>query len=404
MKILVIVHKPPYPPVDGGAMATLNMCLGLARAGNKVTVLSISTLKHPSEVNKIPAKIRSEINFEFLNIDLTTNIFGGLLNFFFSPLPYNVQRYVKKSFKQLIKNYIAIDDFDLVQLEGIYIVPYIKTIRKAFAGKVVMRAHNVENSIWKSLAKEETVWYKKLYFNVLHRRLKRMEIGMCDKVDALVAISEPDKDWFAAHGLAKPSITIPVGYFNKTKQIRNLEQFPNSAFAYIGALDWIPNYEGLIWFIDWVWPHIQAEVPEAEFHIAGRNAQESLAERLIAERRVIFHGQVPDSAEFISNYPIMVVPLHSGSGIRVKIIEGMFLGRAIVCTSAAIKGIDVVDGEHVLIADTPDDFANQIIKLIRNPELTSTIEQNALEYASTNYDAVNLGVKLTKFYENLLAK
>lgn len=402
MNILVVSQKPPYPPVDGGTLATLNLCLGLAKAGNKVTVLSMTSIKHPSDINEIPTGIRSSIHFEFLNIDLSTTILGGVLNFLLSRRPYNIQRYVKKSFKQLISTYLSINRYDIVQLEGLYLEPYIRTIRKVYQGKIVMRSHNVENNIWESLAAEEKNWYKKLYFKILHTRLYRIEKHLGRKVDALVAISEPDRKWFVRHKLQKPSITIHVGYFNKTKQIRNIEQYPRSAFAYIGALDWIPNYDGLIWFIDWIWPHIQAEIPDAEFHIAGRNAQISLAERLIAERKIIFHGQVPNSAEYISNYPIMVVPLLSGSGLRVKIIEGMFLGRAIVCTSAAIKGIDVKHGEHVLIADTPNDFANHVVELINNQQLTDNLIKNAPEYASANYDAVNLALELTNFYNKLL--
>lgn len=366
-----------------------------------MAVLSISTLKHPSEVGEIPHEILSKVDFEFLHIDITTNLAHGALNYLFSKHPYNIHRYIKKSFKSLIKRHLTLGQFDMVQLEGLYLAPYIGTIRRAFTGKVVMRAHNVENHIWKSLADEEKIWYKKWYYNLLHKRLQRMERRLNSRVDALVAISEPDRQWFTTNGFSKPSITIHAGYFNKQSQMSSTEQTERTSFAYIGALDWIPNYEGLIWFIDWVWPHVQAEVPEAEFHIAGRNAQEALAERLIAERKVIFHGQVPDAAEFICAYPIMAVPLLSGSGIRVKIIEGMFLKRAIVCTPQAIKGIDVINGEHVLIANNPDEFANHIIDLIRKPELSEMLAQNALNFASTNYDATNLASKLTDFYKQL---
>lgn len=384
-------------------MATLNMCLSLAKTGNRVTVLAISTIKHPSKVEQIPYNIRTAIEFDFKHIDLKTSIFGGIANFLLSRYPYNIQRYIKKSFKELITRYLQTNTYDIVQLEGLYLEPYIRTVRRAFQGKIAMRTHNVENHIWRSLARDEKILYKRLYFNVLSRRLARLEKRLNKRVDALVAISEPDRQWFLSHNLTKPSITIHVGYFKKNQQNHHIEQMPPWAFAYIGALDWIPNYDGLIWFIDWIWPHIQAEIPEAEFHIAGRNAQIELAERLIAERKIIFHGQVVDSSEYICAFPIMVVPLLSGSGLRVKIVEGMFLGRAIVCTSAAIAGIDVKDRQHVLIADTPDQFADRVIELIQNPELVRELMTNAMNYASTHYDAINLAAKLTNFYTQLTA-
>lgn len=399
MKIMVISHKPPYPPVDGGTIATLNMCLGLAKVGHEVTLLSTTTMKHPGEVGQIPAEIRSLMHIEYLHIDLQTNLRNGALNFLFSRWPYNIERYIKSSFKHLIYRYLSTDSYDVVQLEGLYLMPYIDTIRRAHSGAIVLRAHNVENNIWMSLANEEENRNKHFYFNLLHRRLLRMETSLNGSIDALVAISEPDRQWFVAHGLTKPSITVPMGYFHSPNEDGG--QHPATSFAYIGALDWIPNYEGLMWFIGGPWARIQAEEPEAEFHIAGRNAQASLAERLLAERKIIFHGQVPSAIEYLSSYPIMVVPLQSGSGIRVKIVEGMFMGRAIVCSSTAIMGIEVEHGRHVMVGDTPEEFAAHVVELMRNPGLRQRLAHNAQEFASKHYDAVRLAQSLTEFYQSL---
>ncbi|MBQ9470738.1 MAG: glycosyltransferase family 4 protein [Bacteroidales bacterium] len=402
MKILVISHKPPYPPVDGGTIATLNMCLGMAQVGHEVTLLSTTTLKHPGEVGQIPDSIRTFMHVEYHHIDLRTNMRDGALNFVFSRWPYNIVRYIKRSFKQLINRYLSTERYDVVQLEGLYLLPYVGTIRRSHQGPIALRAHNVENSIWLSLASDEPNRYRQMYFKLLHRRLLRMEVQLNGSVDALVAISELDRLWFVEHGLQKPAITVPMGYFRCPDGA--CPQHPATSFAYIGALDWIPNYEGLMWFIDGAWRRIQADVPEAEFHIAGRNAQSSLAEHLLAERKIIFHGQVPSATEYIGSYPIMVVPLQSGSGIRVKIVEGMFMGRAIVCTSSAIKGIEVEHGQHVLVADTPEGFAAHVVELMRNPELRQRLAQNAQAFASTRYDAVGLSRRLTEFYQSLRAQ
>lgn len=399
MKFLIIAHKPPYPPVDGGTIATLNMCIGLAQAGHDVTLLATTTMKHPGEVGLIPSEIRNAMHIEYMHISLETNLLDGIINFVFSKRPYNIERYIKPEFKQLISRYLSTEQYDIVQLEGLYLEPYIDTIRRNHSGPIVLRAHNVENNIWQSLSHEEPNRYKKWYFGLLHRRLLRTETHLNQRIDALVAISEPDRQWFVAHGLTKPSITMPMGYFSKATPAG--EQQPATCFAYIGALDWIPNYEGLMWFIHRTWPHIQAQEPDAEFHIAGRNAQASLAEQLLTERKIIFHGQVPSATDYLNNYPIMVVPLQSGSGIRVKIVEGMFMGRAIVCTSSAIMGIDVRHEQHVLIADTPEEFANHVVTLMRNTELREKLARNAQEFASKHYDAVRLAQSLTEFYQSL---
>lgn len=401
MKFLIIAHKPPYPPVDGGTIATLNMCIGLAQAGHDVTLLATTTMKHPGEVGLIPPKIRNAMHIEYMHIPLETNVLDGVINFVFSKRAYNIERYIKPGFKQLINRYLSTEQYDIVQLEGLYLEPYIDTIRKHFHGPIALRAHNVENNIWLSLANEERNRYKSRYFRLLHRRLLHIESHINQRIDALVAISEPDRQWFVAHGLNKPSITMPMGYFSQTPPSDEYHAQPATSFAYIGALDWIPNYEGLMWFIHRAWPHIQAQEPDAEFHIAGRNAQASLAEQLLTERKIIFHGQVPSATDYLNNYPIMVVPLQSGSGIRVKIVEGMFMGRAIVCTSSAIMGIDVHHGQHVLIADSPEEFANHVVTLMRDNVLREKLAHNAQEFASKHYDAVRLAQSLTEFYQSL---
>lgn len=401
MRILIVSHKPPYPPVDGGTLATLNMCLGLAKAGNYVTVLTLSTQKHPSSLERIPDEIKRLINFEIVHTTISTTIIGNLINALFSLRPYNIERYISRPFKKLIERVLRNESYDVVQLEGLYLYPYIKTVRKNFIGVIAIRTHNVEHHIWQKLAENEPNDIKRWYFRFLAKRLARVETRLSGKVDALVAITEPDRQWFTYHGFSKPTITLPAGYLPEDVATE-IEPVDFPSICYIGALDWLPNIEGLIWFIDWVWPRIQAEIPEIEFHVAGRNASEELAERLMVERNIIFHGQVASSSAFLSRCPIMVVPLLSGSGIRIKIIEGMHLQRAIVATSIAAKGIDIVHDEHILIADTPDDFAEAVCSLIYNPDRGKRIALNAKKHAYQNFDAIVLAKKLTEFYQKIL--
>jgi len=120
------------------------------------------------------------------------------------------------------------------------------------------------------------------------------------------------------------------------------------------------------------------------------------------ERNIVFYGQVADSATFLSAYPVMIAPLFSGSGIRVKIIEGMFLRRAIVATSMASRGIKAVNNEHLLIADAPDEFAQAVCRLLSSPETASYISKNAQEFAFSHFDATHLAKELTNFYQRLI--
>jgi glycosyltransferase involved in cell wall biosynthesis len=202
-------------------------------------------------------------------------------------------------------------------------------------------------------------------------------------------------------GNTKPSLVIPVGINSSRLQAKPNDNL-NSLF-YIGALDWIPNQEGLIWFIDDVWPFVMKKHPLAIFHVAGRNAPKWFSSR-VTSRNVLYHGEVDDAYTYMEQAGIMIVPLFSGSGMRVKIIEGMALGKAIVATSVGVEGIDVTDEKDVLIADDAVNFASKIEQLLGDRDLIKKISLNARSCVMEKYDNASISGNLVKFYSENLNK
>jgi glycosyltransferase involved in cell wall biosynthesis len=192
---------------------------------------------------------------------------------------------------------------------------------------------------------------------------------------------------------------VPVGI--DTENIKTGSSYVQNTIYYIGALDWTPNQEGLLWFLENVWPHILKTCKNTILHIAGRNAPQWLIPK-IAKHNVMFHGEVPNAYTFMQNAGIMIVPLLSGSGMRVKIIEGMAMGKAIVSTTIGAEGIDVENGKEILIADKPDDFAQKIISLLESAELSVFISKNARKCAIEKYDNKNISKKLSAFFTQSL--
>lgn len=401
MNILLVAHKPPYPPVDGGTLATLNMALGLAKAGNRVTVLAMVTPKHPSEESQIPDDYRAMVDFRHHHVGISTNPFQGILNLLFSRKPYNIKRFEDSGFRDSLRGLLQATHFDIIQLEGLYLYPYVKTIRKNSTAFVVLRAHNVENIIWARLAKDGRNILRAWYFHILAKRIEKIEKEIICRVDALVPISPNDSDWFRSHGGGIPSITIPATYFPQPEPKQGVQAPPN-AICYLGALDWLPNTEGLEWFIARVLPILRDRIDSLTVHIAGRNAPQGLVKRLSHTDNVIYHGEVGNAISYLSGYRIMIAPIISGSGIRVKIVEGMFLGKAIATTTIGCEGIAAVNGEHLLIADSPESFADAIEKLVNSDELISHISTKARTFASENFDAIGQSIRLTEFYKALI--
>jgi len=170
---------------------------------------------------------------------------------------------------------------------------------------------------------------------------------------------------------------------------------------HLGALDWFPNQEGLMWFVKNCWPEIKKLHPELSFHIAGRNGNPDFLKK-IASPGIVFHGEVPDAQEFINNYSIMIVPLLSGSGMRIKIIEGMAMGKAIITTSIGTEGIPTTDMENILIADKPQDVIAKTDYLLNNPSEITTLGLSARNFITDNYSDKVLAKKLTEFYNSVL--
>jgi glycosyltransferase involved in cell wall biosynthesis len=396
MKILQLTNKVPFPTKDGGAIACMNLTRGFSLLGHDVTVLSMNTIKHNIDIDDIPEYVKDWADFRLVDVPARTTAFAAFLNFFFSGEPYNAVRFISKSFSREFIKLLKQKEFDIVQLEGLYVCPYIPLIRKYSNAKIVYRAHNIEHEIWERTA-ALSKGLKKIYINILAKRIKVFEKRYLNSYDLLVPITERDGIILNQMGNMKPSYVSPTGIDSKVliPHSKNLE---HPSLFHIGSLEWSPNQEGLIWFIDKCWPIINEKFPKLKFYIAGRRAPEWLARRFKAPN-IIFEGEVTDAYDFMNSKSIMVVPLFSGSGMRIKIIEGMALGKPIVTTPIGTEGISTVSGKNIMIADNVQEFIFHIEQLISDQELFNSIGFNAIEYIHEKFDNLKLSNSLINFYK-----
>lgn len=398
MHILILSNKVPYPPKDGGAIATLSLATALEKGGAKVTLLAINTPKHYCSEQQLPPELKQTLNIETVFVDTRLRPLKALANLFFSKLPYNAQRFVSKSFNYKLKTILSQNTFDIVQLEGLYLTPYIKTIRQHTNALISLRAHNVEHEIWERTVASTKRTPKRWYLQHIAKRLKRMEQEALQQVDLLVPISKKDEGALVELGCKAPRITIPFG-INADDFIAHFTVKTNHTpqVFHLGGLDWQPNQDGIVWFIENCWPQVLQAIPNAKFTIAGRNAPQRLLNNLNG-RGIEYIGEVDNAKQFIANAGIMIVPLRIGSGMRIKIVEGMALGKAIVSTTIGAEGIDYTNGQNILIANTPSAFAKSLIELLSNQELELKIGAAAKEFATQTFDIKVQAEKLLDFY------
>ena len=399
MRILQLMNKVPWPPKDGGAIACLNMTKGFSMLGHEVTVLSMNTSKHHIRIKDMPPHIRSKADFHLVEVPASINWLEATLNLLFSRLPYNAQRFISDEFSLQLVKLLSEKTFDVIQLEGLYLCPYIPVIRKYSEALIAYRAHNIEYEIWERTA-TLSQGLRSRYLRNLSKRIKRFEISYLNSYDFLIPITDRDGLILDALGNTKPRHTSQTGidFASLVPTAKKLE-FPS--LFHIGALDWAPNQEGLIWFFNHCWAKIHSENPNLRFYLAGRNAPEWF-ERLIKQEGVEYMGEINDAYDFMNSKAIMVVPLFSGSGMRIKIIEGMALGKPIVTTDIGTEGIPTEDGNNILIANDAAQFTEAITRLINDRALFDQIGKNAIGFIQEKFDNLSQAGALIEFYKQHL--
>lgn len=392
-------NKVPYPTKDGGAIACMNLIKGFSHLGHEVTVLSMNTLKHHVSQEEIPDQIADLADFRMVEVPARINAFHAFLNLCFSSKPYNAVRFVSKDFMAALDDLLEEKEFDVVQLEGLYVCPYIPLIRKKTKALVVYRAHNVEFEIWERTAKLAK-GLKRLYLKNLSKRIKKLETSILNEYDVLVPITKRDERILNGLGNIRPTRVSQTGIDSSAliPSVKNLE-YP-SVF-HIGSMEWAPNQEALLWFLESCWPRIHENYPTLKFYVAGRNAPDWLIQKL-DRPNVVFKGEVDDAYDFMNSKAIMVVPLFSGSGMRIKIIEGLALGKSIVSTSIGAEGIDIENRKHLLIANTSDEFIQAVSELVENRNLHDELGRNAIDFIHENFDNLAAAGKLVDFYKTFL--
>jgi len=393
MKILQLCNKPPYPPVDGGSLAMDSLTQGLLQQGHEVRVLAVCSDKHP--VGRVDEVYCQHTRFEAVHLDLAVHPLAAAVALLCGQ-SYHVKRFESEAFAEKVAAILQEEEFDVVQLETVYLTPYVPVIRRYSRARIVLRAHNVEHRIWQQVAKTTRNPLKRWYVKHLALTLRAYELEHINDYDGVVCITSHDADFFRSAGCRRPLTAIPFGV--PTTPIDNVTPEPDTLF-HIGSMDWMPNQDGVRWFLSEVWPLVHRELPQLRLYLAGRKMPADLMS--LQQEGVTVVGEVQDAGYFMASKQINIVPLLSGSGIRVKIIEAMAMGKAVVTTTVGAMGIDYVDGEHLLLADTPQDFVRQLRRLVDDPMLVRQLGDNAQQLIIDCYSQQSLAAQLTTFYCSL---
>jgi glycosyltransferase involved in cell wall biosynthesis len=290
------------------------------------------------------------------------------------------------------------EDFDVVHLESLFMTPYIGTIRRLSTAPIVLRSHNLEYVIWEKIAAGTSNFFKSRYLKYLTRKLKSYELSVLNEVSGIASISEEDKNRMLALGVRKRVRTIPFGVdLSRYPFGNNLDAEP--ALFHLGAMDWGPNLEGVLWFLNSIWPFIHEQYPHLKFYLAGRNMSEEITRLNLPN--VVVVGEVDDAIAFMLSKAIMVVPLLSAGGVRVKIIEGLATGRAVIATSLGAEGLGCEHGKQLFLADRREDWIHALDVLLHDVEKRRAMAYSGREHVAAHFDIEAVTNQLINFYKEI---
>ncbi|WP_426059109.1 glycosyltransferase family 4 protein [Hymenobacter sp. B1770] len=403
MHILQLIPRVPFPLTTGGAIAMHDVAAGLVQAGHRVTMLAINTPKHHQSATALD---HLGPNFRLVTVDIDTDIspLRALKNLLFSRQPYIAERFISPSVGEKLVELLRTEKVDLVQMEGTFVAWYAEYLGRQQSPELtvpplVLRAHNLEHTIWKMLAGREANPVKRFLLRTMARRLEVFERRHLPQFDAVAAITPDDAQRLRGIGCPEPVEFIPAGVeLARFQPDPSVTLKPRTLFM-IGSLNWLPNLEGLEWLLREVWPAFHAEMPDVELHIAGSGTPDSLL--MPRTDNVVVHGFVKSAPTFMQQYELMVVPLLSGGGMRIKIIEGMTMGKPVLSTRLGAEGIAVRDGHDIVLRDSAEEWLTALRAWACGELPTAQIAAEAARTAADLYDNRRVTQRFFDLYQRL---
>ena len=379
-KILFLQKRLLFPTDSGGKIRTLNILRHLAR-WHDVTYLCNLLPSEESHLHEMQSLGLTMVTIPWTEAPRgSLRFYGDLALNLCSSFPFNVNKDFDPRLRQKAKQLLKSEKFDLL------ICDFVQMARNCLGfGQTpkLLFEHNVESQIFQRHADSDCGMLRRFYMQLQANKMKRFEKLAGDDFDRVVAVSEQDRisfqnkyDW---HHVDVIETAVDTDYF----QPQPTPETPCSC-VFVGSMDWLPNEDGVLHFVENIWPLIRARYADASFQIVGRNPPNSI---LALDKKNGIHvtGSVPDVRPFMAQAQVVVIPLLVGGGTRLKVFEAMAMGKPIVSTSLGVEGLLVVDDENALLADTPVEFVEKVSRMFESVDLRRRLTDRAFDMVLERY-------------------
>lgn len=385
----------PVPPNFGGALRVYNLIRQMTKH-HEVTVVTFGN-------SETKAELCSHFDSNLKNVHVLKLPFYRKLKRFkqlisvFNNNSYSFIRTYHQEMQKLLDDILANNTFDIVQTE----FPHMASYKINSDAIKILDAHNVEYSILKYQWQHTSSPIRKFFYQKEFQKIYREEIAACKRQDVLLVTSANDKNTFDSHIPEIPKNVIPNGV-DSSYFVPSTEKPEGHRLVFTGAMSYIPNSDGIIYFLDNIFPLITKAIPDTKLYVVGDMPPQKLRQR--ASDNVIITGYTYDVRPFVWKSSVYIVPLRMGSGTRLKVLEALAMKKPVVTTSIGCEGIDVQNNESAIIADEPQAFADAVIKLLKDQNQHNNLIENGYELMKQQYDWNVIGEKLNNVYSSLIRK
>jgi glycosyltransferase involved in cell wall biosynthesis len=399
LRILILTYRVPFPQNGGYPIVVCNTVRGLVNLGHEVSLVALNAKKNHHENSEQDKELLSKINYRAYKININVSILDVAINLF-SKTSFNIDKYYDAGFEKLLVQEIRKTPYDIIQFEGLFMSLYLEAVRKNSKAKLIYRAHNIENQIWQRLSLQKSDPFKKSYLRMHAKRIKNYELDQLNHFDGIAVFTEQDKSTLLEYGTKIPIEILPVG-INLPDYQPDLSKTEFPSLFFLGSLDWLPNREGIEWFLDSFYSDLTEGELRVRFYVAGNDIPERFDDYEVLGK-IFIQGEVDDALEFVNSKSIMIVPLLSGGGMRVKIVEGMAMQKCIISTTLGAEGINFENGVNIVIANNRQEFYDAIKLCIADEDYCKKIGGKARELIEQQYDMNTVTKNLVEFYKSVV--
>jgi sugar transferase (PEP-CTERM/EpsH1 system associated) len=375
VRILWIKSELLHPVDKGGKIRTYQMLKAL-RSDHQITFLTLDDGSAAGDAHERA----SEYCHELINIPHSATrkfspaFYLELAGNLFSSLPYAIKKYQSAPMREAVSRLGSSERFDIIVCD--FLAPAANVPEKLGCPTVLFQ-HNVEAMIWRRHYEVQTNPLKRAYLRGQWHKMRAFEARECRRFDAVITVSHEDRELIKHEYETDHVYDVPTGVdveFFRPASISGTE--PHN-LVFTGSMDWLPNEDAISYFTEQIMPLVKQKIDAVTLTVVGRNPYPGLLELSRRDASIVVTGRVDDVRPFMEKAAVYVVPLRIGGGTRLKIFEAMAMGKAVVSTTVGAEGLPVTHEQELLLADTPEAFADAVVGLLQDPVRAETLGQRA---------------------------